>query len=153
MATTTMTEHKSMWDVEKPEMVPAREGVTANELKSAMEIAPSPAPLLGTWTNVDSSTGGIVKIVLGWAAGALNVHAFGACHPTPCDWGSVKGISYGAGVASNRAVAFTALYKFGFKETVLTGHLRSGSLVVEHFSHFTDGSHRFDYYADELLRR
>lgn len=153
MATATMTDHKSMWDVDKPTVILEREGVTAKELKEAMELAPSPMPLLGTWTNVDSTTGGLVKIVLGWAAGVLKVHAFGACHPTPCDWGTVNGFAYGANVSANRALAFSAVYKFGFKETILTGHLRSGSLIVEAFNHFTDGSNRFDYYADETFRR
>jgi hypothetical protein len=153
MATTTMTEHKSMWDVDKPATIPEREGVTTTELKAAQEAAPSPIPILGMWKNVDPNTGGLVKIVLGWAAGALTVHAFGACHPTPCDWGSVKGLAYGANVTANRALAFSAMYKFGFKETVLTGHLQGGSLIVESFNHFTDGSGRFDYYADEVFRR
>ena len=153
MAIATMTEHKNMWDVDQPKVVPERAGVTVKELEEVLKVAPAAMPLLGTWNNIDPSTGGLVKIVLGFAAGAITVHAFGACHPTPCDWGVVKGMTYGATVSSNQAIAFSAFYKFGFKETILTGHLLRGQLFVETFSHFTDGSNRFDYYADEILRR
>jgi hypothetical protein len=38
-------------------------------------------------------------------------------------------------------------YKFSFKETIVTGVLDSGSLRVETFNHFTDGSGRSDYYT------
>ena len=47
MATTTMSDHKSRSDVDKPTVILDREGVTAKELKEAMELAPSPVPLLG----------------------------------------------------------------------------------------------------------
>ncbi len=153
MATATMTDHKCMSDVEKPASIPEREGVTAKELREALELVPTPMPLLGTWKNVDPHTGGIVKVALGWASGALTVHAFGACVPTPCDWGRVRGLTYGPSVSANRAIAFSALYRFGFAETILTGHMQAGQLVVQSFTHFTDGSNRYDYLAEETFRR
>jgi hypothetical protein len=45
--------------------------------------------LVGTWVNVNAATRDIVKIVLTNSGGSLGVHAFGACSPTPCDWGQV----------------------------------------------------------------
>ena len=153
MAIATMTEHKNMWDVDKPGVAPEREGLTAKEITELLKVAPAAMPLLGTWNNIDPTTGGLVKLVLGWVGGALNVHAFGACQPTPCDWGVVKGITYAVNVASDRAIAFSAVYKFGFKETILVGHLLRGQMFIETFNHFTDGSNRFDYYGDEILRR
>jgi hypothetical protein len=106
--------------------------------------------LLGTWTNCDKETRGIVRVVL-TAEGGLTVQAFGACLPTPCDWGKVKGLAYAANVSSTPAVAFSAVYKFGFKETILVGVLGRGTLSVQTFDHFTDGSGRSDYYSKYYL--
>jgi len=52
-----------------------------------------------------------------------------------------------ANVSSSAAVAFSGRYKFSFKEAIVTGVLDSGSLIVETFNHFTDGSGRSDYYT------
>jgi hypothetical protein len=43
------------------------------------------------------------------------------------------------------------MYKFGFKETIVVGVLDRGSLIVETFDHFTDGSGRSDYYSKAYL--
>jgi hypothetical protein len=145
------TDHMTMQDL-KEIIVTERDGVTANELKEAAKLSPSPIDLLGTWVNMDSHTGGIVKLILGFA-GALRVHAYGACHPTPCDWGTVNGLTYSNGVSSSRAVAFSAIYQFSFKSTIVTGKLQSGMLIVEVFNHFTDASGRFDYYDRYTMRR
>ena len=34
---------------------------------------------------------------------------------------------------------------FGFKKTIVIGHLDVGSLLAETFDHFTDGSRRSNY--------
>ena len=133
-------------------VVAEREGVALDVLKEAAGLTPSPIDLLGTWVNIDSHTGGIVKIVLGWT-NALQVHAFGACVPNPCDWGVVAGHTYGANVSSGRAIAFSAAYQFNFKSTIVTGSLQGGMLVVEVFDHFTDNSGRYDYYSRLTFRR
>jgi hypothetical protein len=75
------------------------------------------------------------------------MQAFGACTPRPCDWGAVPGLAYAANVSATGAVAFSARYEFDFKEVIVTGVLDSGSLRVETFNHFTDGSGRSDYYT------
>ena len=117
------------------------------------QVAPPPANLMGTWVSDDPATRGIVKIVLSSAGGVLTVHAFGSCSPTPCDWGTVRGQTYGPDVSTARAVAFTATYKPGFKVTILAGHLRSGRLVVDSFSAFAAGDSRSDYYASGSFHR
>jgi hypothetical protein len=106
-----------------------------------------PAPLIGTWNACDAATRGLVRIVIAASGSGITVHAFGACTPTPCDWGQVPGLDYAADVSSNVAVAFSAHYKFSFKDTIVTGVLDSGSMRVETFNHFTDGSGRSDYYT------
>lgn len=113
----------------------------------------SPANLVGTWTNVDHATRDIVKVVIAAAGSGLTVHAYGACSPTPCDWGSVAGLAYSANVSSTASVAFTAQVKFSFAQVTLTGHLQGNNLILEAFTHFTDGSGRNDYYAVDTMQR
>ena len=49
--------------------------------------------------NVNAATRDIVKVVLTESNGKLGVHGFGACEPTPCDWGEVTGQAYAATVS------------------------------------------------------
>ena len=125
---------------------PADELEGATEHAEAAAAVVGPAALIGTWNACDASTRGIVRVVIAAAGQGISVHAFGACTPTPCDWGQVHGLAYADNVSSNAAVAFTASYKFEFKQTLLTGVLDAGSLRVEMFNHFTDNSGRSDYY-------
>jgi hypothetical protein len=108
-------------------------------------------PILGTWVNCDHQTRGLIRIMITAAGNEINLHAFGACSPTPCDWGQVNGLVYADNVTATPAVAFTAVYTFAFKQTTLVGHLRNGALMVESFDHFTDKSGRADYYSTYVL--
>jgi len=111
----------------------------------------SALPLLGTWINCDHRTRGLVRLMIAASGQEITVHAFGACQPTPCDWGVVSGTLYAENVTTTPALAFTAAYNFGFKETIVTGHLFNGSLLVETFDHFTDKSGRADYYSEYVM--
>lgn len=108
-------------------------------------------PLLGTWVNCDHQTRSIVRLMISANGKEITVHGFGACSPTPCDWGTANGMVYAANVTSSPAIAFTATYNFGFKQTILVGHLMDGALLVESFDHFTDNSGRSDYYSQNIL--
>src|SRR5580704_8259342 len=74
----------------------------------------SATPLLGTWTNINHATRDLVKIVIAASGAGISVDTFGACSPTPCNWGSAPGLAYAANVSSSPAVAFSAQYKFSF---------------------------------------
>ena len=124
---------------------PADLAQKAAEVRAAAAVGP--AALLGTWNACDGATRGPVKVVIAASGAGITVNVFGACTPTPCDWGKVPGRSYAADVSSTVAVAFSAHYKFSFVDTIVTGVLDSGSLRVETFNHFTDGSGRSDYYS------
>jgi hypothetical protein len=113
--------------------------------------AVNPAPLVGTWLNTDKASPGIVKLILSARDGALVVRAFGACKPSPCDWGEVDGLVYSDGVDSNEGMAFTASYRFGFLETILAVYLKSGILVLDSFNAFKDDSGRSDYFSREFF--
>ncbi len=114
----------------------------------------NPGSLIGSWVNVDPATRGITKIVVGWGGGGhLSVHAYGACSPTPCDWGGVAGIAYGPDVANRVADAFTAVYSVAFKDTIVAGVMQGNLLSVNSFSHFKDSSGRSDYHSRDLFRK
>jgi hypothetical protein len=112
-----------------------------------------PEPLIGTWVNCDHQTRGLVRVMIAANGKEVSIHAFGACQPNPCDWGITNGIIYADDVAEVPAVGFTAKYAFAFKETIMVGHLLKGSLMVETFDHFTDGSGRADYYSLDILAK
>jgi hypothetical protein len=103
--------------------------------------------LVGSWQACDRNTRSLVRVDLAKKGNDLTVHAFGACHPTPCDWGTVEGIAYAESVSDNQAIAFTALYRFSFKDAIVTGLLDQGTLIVETFNRFKDGSGRSNYYS------
>jgi len=111
------------------------------------------APLLGTWINCDHATRGLVRIMIAAKGNEITVHGFGACTPTPCDWGQVDGRVYSDSVADKQAVAFTAMYTFNFKQTTIVAHLYEGALFVETFDHFTDESGRADYYSQVVMSK
>ena len=127
--------------------------ISASKLKAVKKKKVSPKAISGTWVNCDRKTRGLVRVVLGSRGGTLMVQVFGACTPTPCDWGVVKGLAYSDSVSSTEAVAFSATYKFGFKTTIVTGHLEKGCMVIETYNHFTDSSGRCDYYSRECFCR
>jgi len=113
----------------------------------------SPAPLTGTWTNTNKATRDIVKIVIAASGGGISVEAFGACSPTPCDWGSVPGIVYAATVSASKATAFSAQYKFSFGQATIAGHLHEGHLLIQTFTQFTDGSGRSNLFTTDQLAK
>jgi hypothetical protein len=110
-----------------------------------------PSPLVGTWLNTDKQTRGIAKLVLTQKDGALKVRAFGACEPALCDWGEVAGVAFSSGVGSSEGMAFTALFDFGFMETLLAVYLKGGILVLDSFNTFRDDSGRSNYFSREFF--
>lgn len=107
--------------------------------------------LVGVWCSCNKKTRGIVKVVVKSSGNALKIRVYGACTPSPCDWGAVSGIAYASSVTSKTAIAFSAKYKFGFKDAIVTGHLDNGTLILETYNKFKDGSGRSAYYSREYL--
>ncbi|XYH98774.1 hypothetical protein ACMHYB_03145 [Sorangium sp. So ce1128] len=79
-------------------------------------------PLLGTWYATDKAAEGIVKMILSDRDGAFVIRAFGAAHPEPIEFGEVEAVAYAASVASPQAMALSAVYDFGFLETILAAY-------------------------------
>lgn len=120
---------------------------------NALPAMISTAPLAGTWTNTDTATRDIVKVVIIQSGSGISVHAYGACSPTPCDWGTVTGIAYAASVSTSAGVAFSAQYNFGFSKVTLTGRLDGRLMTLESFTQFTDGSERNNYYSQMEMKK
>ena len=66
----------------------------------------------------------------------LIINGFGACAPSPCEWGEARGSVFADGVSSKLGLAFSALYDFGFKETWLQAKVKKGVLVVANLNMF-----------------
>jgi hypothetical protein len=102
----------------------------------------------GTWKNVDPNTRGITTLDINVSGTTVNVHAWGSCTPSDCDWGTVKALAYAPDVSSDlsgTAKALTAEFKTNFNMTLLTVKPLAGSMLqVDTFTHFTGGS-RTDY--------
>jgi hypothetical protein len=109
------------------------------------------APLVGTWVNTDKNTQGIVKMILTADGGTLHVKAFGACSPSPCDWGEVRGAVFSGGTTSHTGMAFTTFFDFGFMETLLAVYYKGGILVLDSFNTFKDDSGRANYFSREFF--
>jgi hypothetical protein len=109
----------------------------------------------GSWVN-PVATGNLAKLTIGGTAAAPVVHAFGQCSPTPCDWGTVRGITYGSSISSTVGTKLLAPYVFGFKKTQLViAYHRSATgvrtLTVNSYNEFTDASGRSNYAKTETL--
>lgn len=116
-----------------------------------------PDLLAGRWYATDHQATGVVRLELRPADAMLFVRAFGAGAGTdtagPNDWGEIEATAYGAAVTSTTAMAFSAVYDFGFMVTVLAAYAKQGILVLDTFNTFTDGSGRSNYFSREFFHR
>ena len=109
--------------------------------------------LIGTWVNTNSDSRSIIKIVITPDGDSVKIRAFGACAPSPCDWGEVKGAVFADDVRSREGTNFSAVYDFGFMQAQLQSFIRQGVLVVASFNRFTDDSGRSNYFFKEFFYR
>jgi hypothetical protein len=109
--------------------------------------------MVGTWVNTDSSTRGITKLVITETGNTYEVHGFGKCSPTDCDWGKKPMTTYGSNVSDVTHQVGTAIYNPGFSESTLTMEQSGGQIIVHDFTRFTDNSGRQNYHARYTLRK
>jgi hypothetical protein len=126
----------------------------------ASPVPPSPNPaLFGTWANTNPATRSISDIVLSPGGGGILADGFGACTPTPCQWGDIPGTVFGTNVSAPAGNSFRADWNFGFAHTVLLGTLTQRRLfftqvlTVQEFTTFTDHSGRANYTVTETFVR
>ncbi len=104
---------------------------------------------LGTWKN-PTPTGGLVALKIYGTTANPVIQAFGQCSPTPCNWGVVRGITYGASISSTVGTTALAPYTFSFKKAQLVIQYWVDASKVEHlqvkgYNEFTDSSGRSNY--------
>ena len=106
----------------------------------------------GNWKNSNPSTRGIVKLTVAGTTPVLSIQVWGACTPSPCDWGKNTAYAYGPNVTTNpvtSATAVTTIYTTSFSQTILTLHRDPTGLIVSLYTRFTDKSGRFAYTSTE----
>jgi hypothetical protein len=111
-------------------------------------------PLLGTWSNTNSSTWGIAKLTISQEEGTAYVRVFGSGPSDLIDWGK-KPIEtiYAKDAGSAEAVAFDARYDLGFMHVVMEANVNLGLLVVACLNTFKDNSGRSNYFSREFFWR
>lgn len=137
--------------------------VAVTLLSSAVPALASPTPpgpnpvLFGTWANTNPATNNVVDIVVSPNGNGIAVDGFGACSPTPCEWGNVPATVFGTNVSSPAGNSFEANWNFGFSRTVLLATVKptllGPVLTVQEFTTFTDNSGRSNYEVTETFVR
>jgi len=113
----------------------------------------APEPLLGMWMNTNSATQGITRALLVNDDGKVVLQIFADNNPQAGDWGKAVASIFAADSSSTEAMAFSALYDFGFMETLLQGHVRQGVLIIAKFDRFKDNSVRSNFFSKEFFYR
>ncbi|HEY8186177.1 MAG TPA: hypothetical protein VIF64_08915 [Pyrinomonadaceae bacterium] len=102
----------------------------------------------GLWINSDSSNRGVTRLQISTGP-PVRVRAWGECHPSDCDWGTVDGYAYGPNINSNLTSStqtISAVFRSDFSERIVV--IRSpgrGSLEADVYTRFTDNSGRTAY--------
>jgi hypothetical protein len=111
----------------------------------------------GFWKNSDPNTGGITKLKIKVTGTNVTIQAWGKCHPSDCDMGTVTAYAYAPNVSANltaEANALTAIFKKSFKQTfIVIQPSGSNRLKVSAYNHFTDNSRRTDYSSSYVFKR
>src|SRR5437667_11706196 len=80
--------------------------------------------LLGTWVNVKNTDFfSVARIVITDVSGNFEVHPYGSCSPTLCDWGAHPALRFSSSVGSSTAIGFQVTINFTFASSYLQGHL------------------------------
>src|SRR5260370_11060121 len=97
-------------------LIPAQ----AATARPATPVPPPPsAALAGTWVNTNHATRNVVDVVVATSRRGVTVDGFGACTPTPCEFGKIAGTVFGPNVSATIGTSFAAQWNFGFKRAVL----------------------------------
>jgi hypothetical protein len=116
----------------------------------------SMAQFAGSWTNVDANTRGITNLDIAVMGADAQVHAWGKCHPTDCDWGTVQAQAFAPSVSSDvisGADTIIAVFVTSFSQTTLVIKPDGSRLKVDSYDRFTDNSGRSNYLASYTFQK
>ena len=119
---------------------------------------PNASALLGTWVNVkNTGSFGLARIVITDVSGDFEVHPYGFCSPTPCDWGMHPAFRFSNSVVVGTAVGFNAVFGYILKSVYMQGHLiqtptGQALLEVTTQSRFVRLDSRYDYEKTERFQ-
>ena len=119
----------------------------------APNVPSNPSSLADTWTAVKSD-GGFTHVVITQSGGTLQIHPYGSCHPTDCDWGVQPASQFSDDPASSSPVGFQSSIDQTFASRFLQGHLILSStgetlLEITTQSTFATRDPRYDYELTE----
>jgi hypothetical protein len=110
----------------------------------------------GSWTNIDANTGGITSLDISVMGTDAQVHAWGKCHPTDCDWGTVQAQAFAPSVSSDvlsGADTLIAVFDTSFSQTTLVIKPAGNRLKVDSYDRFLDNSGRSNYLASYTFQK
>ena len=116
-------------------------------------VSSNPSGLSGTWMAVKGS-GGITQLIVTESSGALQIHPYGACSPTDCDWGVQPASEFSDSPTSSTPVGLQSSINETFASRFLQGHFIQGStgetlLEITTQTTFAKGDPRYDYELTE----
>lgn len=116
----------------------------------------NPPAITGSWTAV-KSYGGLTRVVVTESGGALQIHPYGACSPTDCDWGVQPASEFSNSPSSSIPASFAASINQTFASRFLQGHFILSStgetlLEVTTQTTFANRDPRYDYELTEDFR-
>ena len=109
----------------------------------------------GIWLNINNKTRGVTRLKISVNGTQVSICAWGACHPTDCNWGWIEATPLVTTVCDDLrdTDSLIAVWKPGFAiNTVVLFH-NNDTLTAQVITIFRDNSGRSDMLNNYALRR